>query len=101
MLLALPLAALAGAAVAQDAACRRDVLVAESSLKTARDALEGGGDSDVDRCRIWRDNVATLRRAGGVFGRCLVGRARAERVAEVETPAREFEGLLRERCRGR
>ena len=99
--LALPLILIAGAAAAQEpsAACRRDVLVAESSLKLARDDLDRVGDSDADRCRAWRANVATLRRAGTVFGRCLAGRERAERVAQVETPAREFEGLLRERCR--
>ena len=102
ILFTLPLLLVAGAATAQEpgAACRRDVLVAESSLKGARDALERG-DSEDERCRAWRTNVATLRRAGSVFARCLAGRERAERVAEVENPARDFEGLVRERCRGR
>lgn len=102
---ALPFLALFAAtgAAAQEptAACRRDVLVAESSLKVARDDLDRVGDSDADRCRTWRANVATLRRAGAVFGRCLAGREKAERVAQVEGPAGEFEGLIRERCRGR
>ena len=97
--LALLLVVVAGGARAQDAACRRDVLVAQSSLKVARDDLDKVGDSDVERCRAWRANVATLRRAGTVFGRCLAGRERAERVAEVDGPAREFEGLIRDRCR--
>jgi hypothetical protein len=101
LVLALMLVLAADGARAQDAACRRDVLVAQSSLKVARDDLDKVGDSEAERCGAWRANVATLRRAGAVFGRCLAGRERAERVAEVENPAREFEGLVRERCRGR
>lgn len=95
------LVATGAAAQESSAVCRRDVLVADSALKVARDELDKVGDSDDERCRAWRANVATLRRAGAVLGRCLAGRERAERVAQVETPAREFEGLLRERCRSR
>jgi hypothetical protein len=89
------------AAQESPAACRRDLLVAESGLRVARDNLDAVGDSDADRCRTWRANVAALRRAAGVFARCLEGRERAERVAQVEGPAREFDGLVRDRCRAR
>lgn len=83
----------------QDGTCRRDLLVAESSQRTAIDRLERTGDSDAARCRAWREHVATMRRAGAIYRRCLTGEVRGAKLAEVDGSAGEFEGLVRQRCR--
>ncbi|WP_232628607.1 hypothetical protein [Methylobacterium sp. Leaf118] len=88
-------------AVAQsDATCARDVLVATSMQRQAIDQLETAGDDDASRCRVWRRHVDTMRRIAGVYGRCLSGPERTERLAQVQTQEKEFSGLLRSRCKG-
>ncbi len=83
-----------------DAACARDVLVAGSMQRQAIEQLEGGGDDEASRCRIWRRHVETMRRIAGVYGRCLSGPERVERLGQVQTSEKEFSGLLRSRCKG-
>ncbi len=94
-LLAAPLAARA------DGTCARDLLVAQSSQRTAIERLETLGDSDADRCRGWRQHVDTMRRAATVYGRCLSGSERSERLAQVQGSEKEFSELLRTRCKAR
>ncbi|MCF4124158.1 hypothetical protein [Methylobacterium sp. SyP6R] len=84
-----------------DGTCARDLLVAQSSQKTAIERLETLGDSDADRCRGWRQHVDTMRRAATVYGRCLSGAERSERLAQVQGSEKEFSELLRSRCKGR
>lgn len=91
---------LAPAFAQSDATCARDVLVANSMQRQAIDQLEGGGDDDASRCRVWRRHVDTMRRIAGVYGRCLSGPERAERLAQVQGSEKEFGGLLRTRCKG-
>lgn len=83
-----------------DAACARDVLVAGSMQRQAVEQLEAGGDDDASRCRVWRRHVETMRRIAGVYGRCLSGPERTERLGQVQTSEKDFSGLLRTRCRG-
>lgn len=90
----------ASAASAQDATCQRDVLVASSMQRQAIDQLETGGDDDASRCRVWRRHVETMRRIAGVYGRCLSGPERKDKLAEVQGSEREFSGLIGSRCRG-
>ncbi len=94
------LAAGSSVAMAQDATCQRDVLVASSMQRQAIDQLEGGADDDAGRCRAWRRHVETMRRIAGVYGRCLSGPERKDKLAEVQGSEREFGGLIKERCRG-
>jgi hypothetical protein len=86
---------------AQDGTCRRDLLVAESLQRTAIDRLEATGTGEAAQCAAWRQHVATMRRAAAIYGRCLAGEARGAKVAETEGAAAEFDGLVRQRCRGR
>ncbi|MGY2050103.1 hypothetical protein [Methylobacterium sp. JK268] len=88
-------------AVVAEGICARDLLVAESSQRVAIERLETLGDSDADRCRGWRQHVETMRRAASVYGRCLSGAPRNERLAQVQGSEREFGELLRTRCRGK
>lgn len=90
---------LSGAA-AQDATCQRDVLVASSMQRQAIDQLETTGDDDGSRCRAWRRHVESMRRIAGVYGRCLSGPERKQKLAEVQGSEREFGGLIKDRCRG-
>ncbi|GJD49182.1 hypothetical protein OPKNFCMD_1912 [Methylobacterium crusticola] len=99
--LALAVPALSGAAPAADGTCARDLLVAQSSQRVALERLETLGTSDADRCRGWRQHVDTMRRAATVYGRCLTGAERTERLAQVQGSAKEFSDLLGTRCRGR
>ncbi|MET7244240.1 hypothetical protein ABZT49_12795 [Methylobacterium sp. EM32] len=91
----------AGGAHATDGTCARDLLVAQSSQKMAIERLETVGDSEADRCRGWRQHVDTMRRAATVYGRCLSGGERSERLAQVQGSEKEFLELLRSRCKGR
>lgn len=86
---------------ATDGTCARDLLVAQSSQKMAIERLETLGDSEADRCRGWRQHVDTMRRAATVYGRCLSGTERSERLAQVQSSEKEFSELLRSRCKGR
>lgn len=100
------LAALAlgpGAAHAQagaDATCPRDVLVAQSMQRQALDQLEQADGDEAKTCRIWRRHVETMRRVASVYGRCLSGSERSERLAQVQGSEKEFSAAIRSRCRG-
>ena len=83
-----------------EAACARDVLVASSMQRQAVEQLEGGGDDEASLCRVWRRHVETMRRIAGVYGRCLSGPERTERLSQVQASEKEFAGLVRSRCRG-
>lgn len=89
-----------GAARATDGTCARDLLVAQSSQRVALERLETLGDSEADRCRGWRQHVDTMRRAATVYGRCLTGAERTQRLAQVQSSEREFNALVQSRCRG-
>jgi hypothetical protein len=95
------LVAATGGARATDGTCARDLLVAQSSQKMAIERLETVGDSEADRCRGWRQHVDTMRRAATVYGRCLSGAERSEKLAQVQGSEKEFSELLRSRCKGR
>lgn len=90
----------ASAAAAQDTTCPRDVLVASSMQRQAIDQLEAGGEDEPSRCRAWRRHVETMRRIASVYGRCLSGPERKDKLAEVQGSEREFGGLIGSRCRG-
>lgn len=83
-----------------DATCARDVLVASSMQRQAIDQLEGADGDDASRCRVWRRHVDTMRRVATVYGRCLSGSDRSERLAQVQGSEKEFSELVRSRCRG-
>ncbi|GJE75595.1 MULTISPECIES: hypothetical protein [Methylorubrum] len=93
-------ASLAPALAQGDATCARDVLVANSMQRQAIDQLESAGEDDASRCRVWRRHVDTMRRIAGVYGRCLSGPERGERIGQVQSSEKEFSGLLRSRCKG-
>ncbi|WP_438617034.1 hypothetical protein [Methylobacterium haplocladii] len=83
-----------------EAACARDVLIANSMQRQALDQLEGAGDDQAGQCRVWRRHVDTMRRIAGVYGRCLSGPERKEKLAQVQGSESEFGGLVRSRCKG-
>ena len=99
---ALLLALLAAPASAQgDSACPRDVLVAQSQQRLALDRLEQTGSDEAATCRVWRSHVDTMRRVGAVYGRCLTGAERTQRLAQVQDSEREFAAAIKARCGGR
>ena len=83
-----------------DTACARDVLVASSMQRQAIDQLEQAGNEAADQCRVWRRHVETMRRVASVYGRCLSGAERTERLAQVQTSEKEFSGMVRSQCKG-
>lgn len=90
-----------GSALAQsDTTCARDVLVANSMQRQALDQLETAGDDDASRCRVWRRHIDTMRRIAGVYGRCLSGPERKQRLDQVQGSENEFGGLVKTRCKG-
>ncbi|MER2263766.1 hypothetical protein [Methylobacterium oxalidis] len=94
------LAAPAAAAQGGDTACARDVLVAQSMQRQAIDQLEQAEGDDASRCRVWRRHVETMRRVATVYGRCLSGGERTDRLAQVQGSEKEFATLIKSRCRG-
>ncbi|MHB2205868.1 hypothetical protein [Methylobacterium sp. CM6257] len=91
----------AGAARAQgETTCARDVLVAQSMQRQALDQLEQADGDDAKNCRVWRRHVETMRRVASVYGRCLSGSERSERLAQVQDSDREFSAAIKARCRG-
>ena len=94
-------AILAGPAAAQgDTTCARDLLVAQSMQRQAIDQLEQVDSDDAKACRIWRRHVETMRRVASVYGRCLSGSERGERLAQVQGSDREFSAAIKARCKG-
>ncbi|GJE14414.1 MULTISPECIES: hypothetical protein [Methylobacterium] len=102
ILAALALAAgLAGPVLAQgDSTCARDLLVAQSMQRQAIDQLEQVDSDDAKTCRVWRRHVETMRRVASVYGRCLSGSERGERLAQVQGSDREFSAAIKARCKG-
>ncbi|WP_147046041.1 hypothetical protein [Methylobacterium gnaphalii] len=92
--------AAATARAESDAACARDVLVANSMQRQAGEQLESAGDDQASQCRVWRRHVDTMRRIAGVYGRCLSGPERKEKLAQAQGQESEFGGLIRSRCKG-
>ena len=41
-----------------------------------------------------------MRRVASVYGRCLSGAERTERLAQVQTSERDFSGMIRKQCKG-
>ncbi|WP_202130751.1 hypothetical protein [Methylobacterium sp. 2A] len=80
--------------------CARDLLVAQSMQRQAIDQLEQADGDDAKNCRVWRRHVETMRRVAGVYGRCLSGSERGERLAQVQGSDREFSAAIKARCRG-
>lgn len=80
--------------------CARDVLVAQSMQRQAVDQLEQADGDDAKNCRVWRRHVETMRRVASVYGRCLSGSERNERLAQVQGSDREFSAAIKARCRG-
>ena len=99
---ALALAALlSGPAAAQgDTTCARDLHVAQSMQRQAIDQLEQADSDDAKTCRVWRRHVETMRRVASVYGRCLSGSERGERLAQVQGSDREFSAAIKTRCKG-
>ncbi|MGV7031716.1 hypothetical protein [Methylobacterium symbioticum] len=83
-----------------DGTCPRDVLVAQSMQRQAIDQLEQADGDEAKTCRIWRRHVDTMRRVASVYGRCLSGSERNERLAQVQGSEREFSTAIKTRCRG-
>ncbi|MCE4223053.1 hypothetical protein HCU64_04765 [Methylobacterium sp. C25] len=83
-----------------DAACARDVLVANSMQRQAGEQLESAGDDQASQCRVWRRHIDTMRRIAGVYGRCLSGPERKEKLAQSQGQETEFGALVRSRCKG-
>jgi hypothetical protein len=83
-----------------DVACARDLLVAQSMQRQAIDQLEQADGDDARNCRVWRRHVDTMRRVASVYGRCLSGTERIERLSQVQGSEKEFAGMLKTRCRG-
>jgi len=87
----------AAAQTAGSVECRRDLLVADSTLRRATDRLVQGGDSAEARCAAWREHVEALRRVSATHRRCTQNPS--ETIKGVEARAAEFQSLVRDRCR--
>jgi hypothetical protein len=99
--LALAAGLTAGPALAQgDTTCARDLLVAQSMQRQAVDQLEQADGDEAKNCRVWRRHVETMRRVASVYGRCLSGSERGERLGQVQGSDREFSAAIKARCRG-
>ncbi|MBB3900785.1 hypothetical protein GGR33_000265 [Methylobacterium brachythecii] len=94
------MAAVSAARAEGDAACARDVLVANSMQRQAGEQLESAGDDQASQCRVWRRHIDTMRRIAGVYGRCLSGPDRKEKLAQTQGQEIEFSGLVRNQCKG-
>jgi hypothetical protein len=99
----LPVLAVLGAlpATAQEGSCSRDLFMTRAAMQQTTYRLDNTGDDPAAQCRAWRGHVETLRRAKGVYERCLTGPERAQQAGMMERSAGEFSGLIKERCKGR
>jgi hypothetical protein len=94
-------ACLCGRTLAQgETTCARDLLVAQSMQRQAIDQLEQADGENAKNCRIWRRHIETMRRVASVYGRCLSGSERSERLAQVQGSDREFSAAIKANCKG-
>jgi hypothetical protein len=91
----------AGPANAQmTAVCQRDLLVADSALKSAVDKLgSAAGGSEQDRCAAWRNQVSAVKRAREIYGRCAPERARSPQFLQTASGANDLDRVIKDRCK--
>jgi hypothetical protein len=82
-------------------ACQRDLFMTRAALNQTTDRLQKTKPEPAELCRAWRFHLDTLRRASAVYGRCLTGGERSEKVGDMNSQASDFARLIGERCRGK
>jgi hypothetical protein len=94
------LAAVGPAGAQTTVLCQRDLLVADSALKSAVDKLgSAAAGSEQDRCAAWRNQVSAVKRAREIYGRCAPERARTPQFLQTASGANDLERVIKERCK--
>jgi hypothetical protein len=97
------LAALAAPALAgsvDTAACKRDLMVAESTMRIQQDKLAALADAPQSKlCDAWREHVRAARSANAIYGRCLTDTDRRVKTAETAATAQDFEQAIAGSCK--
>jgi len=98
-------ALLAGQAVAQQprpATCSRDLFQNEAGFRLQQTRLAAVANADqATQCRTYREHVAYLQKARGIFATCQTGRERERSVAEMDSELVNYRALIANRCGGR
>ncbi|GGH08455.1 hypothetical protein GCM10007036_03950 [Alsobacter metallidurans] len=95
------LAAPARAAGPNSPECKRDLLVADSLVRTSRDRLVAASGAPLaNQCAVWREHVNAARQANAIQGRCQTGIGKSVIQAELVNTATEFEAQIKARCKG-
>ena len=94
------LGAIGEARAQMTAVCQRDLLVADSALKTAVEKLTSAASgSEQDRCAAWRNQVSAVRQVREIYGRCAPDRARSPQFLQTAAGANDLERVIKERCK--
>jgi hypothetical protein len=98
----LALAAPASAGSLDTAACKRDLMVAESTMRIQQDRLAALADaSQAKLCDAWREHVRAAKSANAIYGRCLTDTDKRVKTAETASTAADFEQAIAGSCKGK
>ena len=106
LLLPAALAALAAspacAGQVQTPECRRDLLVAESNVRTAREKLLASEEAPIARrCTVWREHIRSSKASSAVFQRGLTDTEKRVKTAEMASTIADFEEAVAGSCKGK
>jgi hypothetical protein len=80
--------------------CQRDLLVADSDIRTSQNRLgDRANASTKELCPLWRQHVVAARKASGIYKRCLTDTDQRVRVADTNASIADFEQALKSSCR--
>jgi hypothetical protein len=102
ILLALAVAAPAGAGVVDSYECRRDLAMADQLVHGVRLRENSVQKGDfVGLCRLLRRNLDDMVKARGPMDRCMTGHDRGENVAQMDASIGDIRYVLARNCQGR
>jgi len=81
------------------ATCTRDLFQNEGAMRQRQYKMQQVATADqATQCAAWRDHVAFMQKARGVFATCQSGREREQNVAQMDQSLADYRVLLANRC---
>lgn len=99
-IIALLLAAFAGAGQPAAAGCRDDLVKADQNFaRTRTDLQKAASATPAVKCVAYRKHIASLTEVRNVFARCDTGADKTKNAAQTNTALAEFTRQMRESCK--
>ncbi|MHB2167265.1 hypothetical protein [Alsobacter sp. R-9] len=82
--------------------CQRDLIVTQSDLRQAEQALSGAANAPKDQlCKVWRDQIAVFKKSAATYRRCKTDTERRVLSAQMDSQALDFQSAVDQLCKGR